>query len=152
MRVDIFGSPTENINTLLAFMRGDSEGSTMPVWKRDLSIYLGGRFLTETATLMQSVAIGWRIYEISRSPMALGLVGLAQFVPMFGLTLPSGELCDRLDPRKILSLGLLIQALCSGALFALHRAALSALWPFYVVMILFGAARALTDSPGQAIL
>src|SRR5262245_34706054 len=89
MRVAIWTAPSENINTLLTF------------FKRDLAIYLGARFLAEMATLVQSVAIGWRIYELSGSPMALGLIGLAQWIPMFLLSLPCGELCDRVDARKV---------------------------------------------------
>jgi len=104
------------------------------------------------ATLVQAVAVGWRVYEISGAPMALGLIGLAQFAPMFLLALPCGELCDRRNPRVVLGLGLLLAAVCSGALFAVSRAALSGVWPFYLVMVLFGVARALCDSPGQALL
>lgn len=119
---------------------------------RDLVLYLGARFLSETATLVQSVAVGWRIYEISGSPLALGFIGLAQFIPRFLLSLPSGELCDRLEPRRILGAGLLLEALCGGVLFALTFVRLSGVWPFYAVMMLFGAARGVSDPAAQALL
>lgn len=119
---------------------------------RDLAIYLGARFLSETAALVQSVAIGWRIYEISGSPLALGFIGLAQFLPRFVLSLPSGELCDRLEPRRILAVGFLVQALCSGILLALSFVTFPGVWPFYAVMMLFGAARGVTDPAAPALL
>ena len=78
---------------------------------RDLAIYLCARFLSGTATLILSVAVGWRVYEISGSPLVLGFLGLAQFIPRLVLSLPGGELCDRLEPRRILGAGLLLQAL-----------------------------------------
>jgi MFS family permease len=126
--------------------------ANMQMRDRDLAIYLCARFLSETATLVQSVAIGWRIYEISGSPLSLGFIGLAQFLPRFLLSLPSGELCDRLEPRRILGASLLLEALCSGILFALTFVTHSAVWPFYAVMMLFGAARGVSDPAAQALL
>jgi len=52
-----------------------------PVYRsRDLPAFVGQGFLTTTAMQVQSVAIGWQIYDIERTPLALGLVGLCQFV------------------------------------------------------------------------
>ena len=48
---------------------------------------------------VQSVAVGWRIYEITHNPLSLGLVGLCQFVPMFALTLPAGAMVDHSEGR-----------------------------------------------------
>src|SRR5690349_21560561 len=59
--------------------------------------YLGARLLTVLALQMQSVAVGWQIYEITRSPLALGLTGLAQFLPGILLFLISGQ--DRKSTR-----------------------------------------------------
>jgi len=119
---------------------------------RDLTIYLCARFLSGTAALILSVAVSWRIYEISGTPLVLGYLGLAQFIPRLLLSLPGGELCDRLEPRRILGAGLLLQALCSAVLFALSFGAPTAVWPFYAVMALFGAARAISDPADQALL
>ena len=68
-----------------------------------------GRLLNHNANLMQSVAIGWSVYTIARlthdertSMFLVGMIGLAQFVPMFVLALVAGEMADRYDRRKIL--------------------------------------------------
>ena len=50
---------------------------------------------------MLSVAVGWQIYDLSRSPMTLGLVGLAQFLPQFAFTLPAGHAADTRDRRSV---------------------------------------------------
>ena len=68
-----------------AAMRSDSSD----IYRvRDVPLFLCCRFLSTVAMQVQSVAVGWRIYEITHNPLSLGLVGLCQFVPMFALTLP----------------------------------------------------------------
>jgi hypothetical protein len=44
---------------------------------------------------MQAVAVGWQVYELTQRPLDLGLVGLAQFLPAFGLALITGHVADR---------------------------------------------------------
>jgi Transmembrane secretion effector len=51
---------------------------------------------------MLEVAIGWEVYTNSRSARNLGLIGLAEFIPMFALALPAGQLADRL-PRRLVA-------------------------------------------------
>ncbi|WP_408233557.1 MFS transporter [Paraburkholderia dipogonis] len=58
--------------------------------------------------------MGWTLYRLSNTPLMLGIVGIVQFVPMFLLTLPAGELCDRLSPRPLIIAGLALQSLSIG--------------------------------------
>jgi MFS family permease len=134
------------MNTMLAFLSDTRKSPS------DLAIYLGASLVCGMAMLAQSVAVGWRVYEIAGSPMALGFIGLAQFIPRFVLSLPGGELCDRLSPRRVLVLGLLLKSVCSGALLAIACVPQSGVWPFYAVMMLFGIARALSDPAEQALV
>jgi MFS family permease len=120
--------------------------------RRDLPIYLGARFLSEVAALGQSVAVSWTVYELSNSPLALGIVGIVQFVPMAMLTLPAGEICDRLSPRRILIRGLALQSLCAAALLVLVILHSTDLRAFYVVLLVLGAARAFADPAALALL
>jgi MFS family permease len=120
--------------------------------QRDLSLFLACRFFSTAAMQVQSVAIGWRIYEITRDPLSLGLVGLCQFVPMFALTLPAGDMADRSDPRRIFSLSLIAQALCGALLFAGMFAETRLIWPYYAVLIAFGAARGIAGPSSQSLL
>ena len=123
-----------------------------PYRPRDISAFIGSRISPTVAMQVQSVAIGWQIYDIERTPLALGLVGLCQFVPMFLLTLPAGELADRVDQRRLLAAAEIMQAVCSGlfllcTLVSPHRAL-----PFYIVLALFGAARGFSEPAGQSLL
>lgn len=120
--------------------------------ERDLPLYLGIRYLSEAASMAQSVAIGWTVYQLSNAPLALGIVGIVQFAPMFLLTLPAGELCDRVSPRRVWAAALIVQGLCTIAFLALAGAPSSDLWSFYAVLLVFGAARAFAEPAGQTLL
>src|SRR5215469_2128130 len=82
--------------------------------RRDLKLFVASRFMSTCAMQVQSVAIGWQLYDMVRTPLALGLVGLCQFVPMFLCTLPAGELTDRFNQRRIFSLAAFLQAGCAA--------------------------------------
>src|ERR1700689_57971 len=79
------------------------------------------RTAANTANQMQAVAVGWLIYDLTGSALALGLIGLVQFVPPLCLTLFAGQLVDNHSRRLILgccyaielsvSLGLLVLAI-----------------------------------------
>ncbi len=102
--------------------------------------------------MVQSVSVGWQVYEIVRDPLALGLVGLSQFLPMFLLTLPAGEMADRFDQRKVLAGAYALQAACSALLLVLTFTHHSTVYPFYAVMVLFGCARGFSGPSGQSLL
>ena len=119
---------------------------------RDFRFFISSRFLSTVAMQVQSVAIGWQIYDIERTPLSLGLVGLCEFIPMFLLTLPAGEIADRFDQRRVLAFAQALLGICSGLflLFSLlyPRDAL----PFYGVLVLFGAARGFSGPSSQSLL
>ena len=119
---------------------------------RDFGIFLGSRFLSTAAMQIQSVAVGWQVYEIARTPLALGLVGLAQFIPMFLLTLPAGDISDRFDQRKVLAASLFVEAIAGALLMALTFFHLHQALLFYLVMMLFGAARGFSGPAAQSLL
>jgi len=119
---------------------------------RDFAIFIFARFLASVAMLVQSVAVGWQIYDLTHAPLALGLVGLSQFVPMFVLTLPAGELSDRVNQRYIFASSLLAQAGCAGCFLALTISHARSVWAFYVVLAFFGAARGFSGPAGQSLM
>jgi hypothetical protein len=62
-------------------------------------LFLSARFFTIASLEMQSVAVGWQIYEITHRKLDLGLPGLAQFLPGVLLFLVSGQTADRFERR-----------------------------------------------------
>ncbi|MGH8226820.1 MAG: MFS transporter [Steroidobacteraceae bacterium] len=120
--------------------------------RRDLPLYLGTRTLARVAMLVQSVAVGWQVYALTSSPLALGIVGLVEFAPMFLLTLPAGELADRFDQRLILAASYGLEALSSGLLLAYSLLAPRQVWPLYGILVLFGCARGFSGPAGRSLL
>src|SRR5579871_505334 len=79
------------------------------------------RFLIVAAVEMQAVAVGWQVFEITKRPLDLGLVGLAQFLPGILLFLVSGHVSDRFERRKVLGTCYAGFAVCSAMLLILTR-------------------------------
>jgi MFS family permease len=119
---------------------------------RDFRFFLGMRIPATLATQIQGVAVGWHVYDISHRPIALGFVGLAQFLPIFGLALIAGHVADRYDRRLVLALCLALQALTSFLLLAVAILDIQALWPIYLLLVLFGVGRAFAAPAMQALL
>jgi MFS family permease len=82
-------------------------------------IYVIGWFVAMVGTRIQSVAIGWEMYQRTGEPLSLGLVGLAQAVPTMLLALPAGYLADRFDRAKLMMISLLGMTATSAGLAAL---------------------------------
>src|SRR3954464_11043472 len=89
---------------------------------RDLYFFVASRFIATLAIQVQSVAIGWQIYDMERTPLALGPAGVCQFLPMFLLTLPAGDITDRFNQRRVYSMAASVQGLCSALFLALSIA------------------------------
>jgi len=129
-----------------------AEASPPRYASRDFARFVSGRFLSTLATQIQSVAIGWQIYDIQHTTLALGFVGLCQFLPMFLLTLPAGEVSDRLDQRRVLATAQVIQAACAALFLVFSLTRPHDVAPFYGVLVLFGAARGFAGPSGQSLL
>jgi MFS family permease len=119
---------------------------------RDFRLYIGGRFFAAAALQIQSVAIGWYLYDLTGDPMVLGYAGLAVFVPIALFTLPAGDVADRADRRAILGGAHLVQAVCAALLVALTAFRAAEAWPFYGVLALSGTARAFSHPAVSSFL
>ena len=115
------------------------------------AFYLAARFLTTLAVQMQSVAIGWQVYEVTGDPFDLGLIGLAQFLPFFILVLPAGQIADRYNRKWILIACYALEVLCALLLLAYTISDEPTVWPVFAVLALFGTARAFAMPTSQAI-
>ncbi|MEO7911010.1 MAG: MFS transporter [Roseiflexaceae bacterium] len=117
---------------------------------RDFRLLVSGTFLTVVAEQMLGVAVGWELYERTRSPLALGLIGLVQVVPVVLLALPAGHVADRFDRKRIVVVTTLLAALCALGLAALS-ATNGSLVLIYACLLGIGIARAF-QSPATASL
>jgi MFS family permease len=110
------------------------------------------RFLIVAAVEMQAVAVGWQVYEITKKPLDLGLVGLAQFLPGILLFPISGHTSDRFDRRTVLSSCYAGFAVCFALLLMLALRGGKSVAPIYVVLVLLGAVRSFNSTASRSIL
>ncbi len=114
--------------------------------------YEFARFFVVASLEMQSVAVGWQIYELTHNTFDLGLVGLCQFLPGILLFLVSGHVADRFNRRNLLILCYVGFATCSGLLlFSTHRGEPS-VRPIYAVLVLLGVVRSFNGPVSRALL
>ena len=118
-----------------------------------------GRLSAVLAIQTQGAALLWQVYDIARrdhpiqeASLYLGLIGLCQFIPLLALTLPAGEMADRLDRKKTVILSILVEGLCAVIFLALAIHGSPPLWSLLAVAALFGAARAFLAPASQAFL
>lgn len=118
----------------------------------DLALYQVARFFIVAALEMQSVAVGWQVYEITRRPLDLGLVGLAQFLPGVFLFLVAGHAADRHDRRRVLNLCYVGFILCSAMLLALTMRGSRSVHLIYLVLLVLGIVRCFNWPASRALL
>ena len=118
---------------------------------RNFVCYLASRFCTASAMMMMRAAIAWHVYALSHSAFHLGLIGLAQFVPVLSLMLVGGAVADAYDRRKVMMAAQAIPLAGSIVLFLATRSGVASLSLLYAVVVLNGVAWAF-DSPSRAAL
>ncbi len=119
---------------------------------RDFRFYFASRFLSAAASQMVGVAVGWLVYELTDSALALGLIGLCIFAPNVLFALIAGHVADSFDRRIVLLAcysGMTLASL--GLLLAVLTGSITVHLVFGLVGLL-GTARAFSGPAGQAIL
>jgi MFS family permease len=133
-----------------------------PFHYRDYRAFWLARLASTIANTMLVVVIGFHVYEIARDPAQmnlsikaasfwLGMVGLAQFLPLFLLVLIAGYVADRMDRRLIARLTLAAEMICAAALAALVWYDAMTLAPLFAVAVILGVCRAFSGPALGAI-
>jgi MFS family permease len=133
-------------------MGARSESRLAVLRNRDFSLYLAARLFGTLAVQMQTVAVGWQVYAVTRDPLDLGLIGLSQFLPFIVFILPAGHFADSRDRRRIVTACYALECGCALALLAIALRGLESAVPVFAVMTLLGSARAFQMPTGQALL
>ncbi len=114
--------------------------------------FQAARFFIVVATEMQAVAVGWQVYEITKRPLDLGLVGLAQFLPGIVLFLVSGHVADRFNRRNLLILCDVGFATCFTLLLAITLHGALSIAAVFAVLVLLGVVRSFNGPVSRAML
>src|SRR5579863_2770259 len=114
--------------------------------------YMMARFLITASSEMQSVAIGWQVYNLTHRPRDLGLVGLAQFLPGVLLFLVAGHAADRFNRKRLLTTCYIGFASCSVLLLAASWRGVHVVGSIYAILVLLGIVRCFNSPTSRAIL
>ena len=117
---------------------------------RDFRLLIIGRFIAQIGEMMVSIGVGWELYKRTKDPLALGLVGLVQIVPVILLSLPGGYVADRYDRRLVTLISQVVLICCSLALAVISLTE-GPLWLLYLILGIIGAARAF-NNPAESAL
>jgi MFS family permease len=119
---------------------------------RQYARYALCRFSAALAWQMFAVAVGWQVYALTKDPLALGFVGLAEFVPFVCLVLVGGYVADHVDRRTILLTTWSADMLGLSAVCLVTLAHVRAVWPIYMVISVFGTTRSFWQPSLQALV
>ena len=126
---------------------------------RDFGLFWLGMLLIGIAAQIQSVTIGWQIYTVARetrsieqSAFLVGMVGLAEFLPLFVLSLWAGSMADRHSRRAIVLISLGVEALCLLGLVAVALETAPNFNHIFAIAAVFGAARAFLSPAASALV
>jgi len=115
---------------------------------REFRSYLAIRFFLTFGYQIQAVVIGWYIYHLTKDPLSLGLIGLAEAIPAVGIALYGGYVADKSEKTTLLKLILAGMFLCSAVLFivtlpsvALIITQSNIVWTIYFMIFFIGIAR-----------
>ena len=139
--------PAEQADSLAALLR-----------QRGFLLFWISRFLDILGAQAQGVTIAWQVYELARrnasveqSAFQLGMIGLAQFLPLFALSLIAGDTADRHDRRTIIIVCILVEIVCVSALAGMAMVGAASFWPIVGLAVVFGAARAFYNPASTAM-
>lgn len=119
---------------------------------RDFMLICTARFATTIAAQIQTVALGWFVYDLTGDAIALGLIGLASFLPAVSLMLVTGWAADRFDRRLVLAFCGATMALATLAQLLHVASGVTQMWPLYLTIVLYGTGRAFHLPASMAIL
>lgn len=123
----------------------------------DLRLFLAYRFFMTSATLMQSVIVGWQIYSLTNDVLLLGLIGLTEVIPQVSITLFAGHYADIWDRRKIIFYTSFLSLVATGILLiysipSLNMFQLTGTVPIFASVFLVGLIRGILMPAHTALL
>jgi MFS family permease len=122
-----------------------------PFRHRDFALFWVSLVTESFALQMSFVAIGWQVYSVRENPLDLGLVGLAEFLPLLLFALPAGQLADRVPRRSLLAVMMAMNVVVLGGLLAVTVSGADRVWPFFALAFLQGVGSAIGAPAGRAL-
>lgn len=119
---------------------------------RDFRFYYSGTLASEIGTQMQFVAVNWQVYELTRSPAALGFIGLSAFLAIIIFALPAGLVSDKFNRKKVLIFSQIIPCVLAFILALATFFNIVTPWMIYVLVFLIYTAHMFQAPSRQSII
>ena len=119
---------------------------------RDFRLLWTGQIVSVTGSQMQLVAINWHVYLLTKSPLALGTVGLVRVIPIIIFSLAGGVIADAVDRKRQILVAQIVMLLSAAALALMTAAGLQSVWPIYLMTAISSAAVSFDNPARQALL
>ncbi len=129
---------------------GGSDGPRRPI-PTPVRILIGALFTTSFANRIQLVTLGLLVFDVTGEEIHLGLLGLAEFLPIFLLSPFTGAMADRFDRRLVYTVGLALELFAATSFFFLARSDLQSINGVLLIVLVFGVARAITAPASRAL-
>lgn len=112
----------------------------------DFRRFIAARFCITLAIQIQAVVVGWQVYEITKDPLSLGLIGLAEAIPSIAVSLYAGHVADVMSRKRIILVTVFTLVFCSGSLLTFTTdpggfILAHGVFPIYTVIFISGIAR-----------
>ena len=120
---------------------------------KDYRRFITARFLFTFAIQMQSVIVGWQIYQLTHDALSLGLIGISEAIPFFCIALFAGHVADIVNRKKIILISSVVYFFCAICLLLIttslhHALAMFGAAPIYLIIFITGIVRGFM-SPAQ---
>ncbi|MFL6215723.1 MAG: MFS transporter [Blastocatellia bacterium] len=119
---------------------------------RDFRLLWLAQLVSVTGSQMQTVAINWHVYLLTKSPLALGLVGLVRVVPIVLCSLVGGVVADAIDRKRLMIVTQTVMLVSAAILAGFTASGLDEVWPIYLLTAIASAAVAFDNPARQALL
>lgn len=136
-----------------------TQHSLAPLQHKEYRWFVANRFFYTMALRMTTTVIAYKLFQLTQSSFSIGVLGLAEFVPVFSLALYAGHVADVSDKRTLLVKAILTYSLCTLVLFAVtapaieKRLSTTALeLTFYITIFFTGIIRSFAGPTNNAII
>jgi len=119
---------------------------------RGFALFMAMRIVSQFGTQIVTVAVGWQVYDLTRNPADLGLVGLFEFAPALLLVLITGAASDRFNRRMIAAVCLLAEGVFAAAILFFTWQGTIGVGMIFFLLVLFGTARAFVNPATQSLV
>ena len=119
---------------------------------KNFILFLTIRWFYSLAIQSITLTVGWQVYVLTGNPLDLGLIGLAQVLPIFLFILPSGVIADKFDRRSVITLCTIVHLLVAIYLLYYSLGQPDSIWPILAALLVHGTARAMYQPSLNAIL